>query len=245
MRIPCPGLRCPRPNTHRPAIVPGLDPGICLCIACLGHRPAGQARGRNREALPKNLSPLSAPLPLSPHGRTEDEDAYELSGEGEIGEGRSVGLSLKTHWPPGTLILSARPVRVRWGRPAEAGTSPRPATVTLWSPGKPGGDWPQPERTPRQKSRAHGAMIASYNNFSMRSVHRPMPSTSIENRGHLVLLNRGHLAAGRFDMAEGKAPSSAPTRHLLPPGEKGSRAMGSHHSPLSPGGRGAGVRGGP
>jgi len=74
--------------------VPGLDPGISLCSACFGgHRPAGQARGRNREALPKNLSPPSAVMPFLPIRPHRGRGCIRASGEGEIGEVGSVSRS--------------------------------------------------------------------------------------------------------------------------------------------------------
>src|SRR5690606_14033423 len=102
--------------------------------------------------LAKNLSPSLKPPPYSPsrprtHGRKRNE---RLGGIGS-----------------GPLAVAS----------AEAETFPAPAHGTVEGvPGKPGGDWPQHERTTRPKIPDAWGDDRFILTNTARGVHRPMPS---------------------------------------------------------------------
>src|SRR5690606_22943449 len=123
---------------------------------------------RGEGAHSKYLSPPSVSPPYSPHdpASTDASATNVWAGSVRVPHGSPWGRPKADRWPD---------VDTRWGNPP---TSHRGNPEGQRS-GQHHFNNPQPETAAiSPKSRAHGAMDASYIQISVRSVHRPLPSIS-------------------------------------------------------------------
>ncbi|SDG12137.1 hypothetical protein SAMN04487974_1017 [Pelagibacterium luteolum] len=123
------------------------------------------------------------------HGRTADEDAYELPVRAEL-EKKERGTEPRSHRPSGAPTMFARPVRVRWGRPAEAETFSEPVMETpVTHRGNPAGiepSFPENERAKKPSAWGDGGFIYYYLYGAFIAPCR------------LPIKSRGDSAVGRF-----------------------------------------------